>query len=177
MYIMDVVFGEVSNVDGDVSIPVISGDGRKVFKQFNNVRVEDVDQEQIVFNLQENDLSSYDEDILAAAKVHKKEWFGREVKDSVIDKSYQSPVKDGLFTTSTLRTAGGECGVRCFNHQKEPIEFSDLSEGTVCSVVVELKRICLYKKTWEPEWYSVQIRAAPAPDPDPYDGYLFQDDE
>ena len=60
---MDVVFGEVSNVDGDVSIPVFSGDGRKVFKQFNNVRVEDVDQDQIVFNLQENDLSSYDEDI------------------------------------------------------------------------------------------------------------------
>ena len=160
---MDVVFGEVSNVDGDVSIPVISGDGRKVFKQFNNVRVEDADQDQVVFNLQENDLSSYDDDILAAAKVHKKEWFGREIKDSVIDKSYRSPVTD--------------CGVRCFNHQKEAIEFSDLTEGMVCSVVVELKRICLYKKTWEPEWYSVQVRTAPIPAPDPYDGYLFQDDE
>tara|TARA_R110002074_G_scaffold282245_3_gene453783 strand:- start:4261 stop:4785 length:525 start_codon:yes stop_codon:yes gene_type:complete len=172
---MDVLFGDVVTVDGDAQLAVSTGNGKQVFKQINNVRVESIEETDgtrlVTFNLQENDISSYDEDIMAAAKTHKKEWFGREVKDSVIDKAYHSPVDNGIFTTTQ------HTGMTCWNHQKEIVDNSDLTEGMVCSVVVELKRILFYKKSFEPEWLSVQVKIPEPPAPDPYSGYLFQDDD
>ena len=79
---------------------------------------------QITFNLQGSDMSSYDDDLVAAAKVNRKAWFGREVKDSVIEKSYRpASADDRLVTTSTLKDAEGGNRVRCFGPDKEPLEF------------------------------------------------------
>ena len=85
------------------------------------------------------------------------------------------------LTTVPLRSGGDddEVRVKCFDHDKNAIEFGDLKEGTECSVVVELKRLWFVKRNFGPEWYSIQIKThkVPEPDHDPYDGYLFQDDE
>ena len=178
---MDVVFGEVTKTEsGEVFVPVHQGDGRPMFKQLNGVVVEDICGDQITFNLQGVDMSSYDDDLLGAAKENRKAWFGREVKDTVLEKSYRPACADGRLVTTTIKDADGNNRVKCFNSDKEPCEFDSIVEGTVCSVVIELKRISMFKKTFEPEWFSVQVRTNPPPpppdQPDPYDGYLFQDE-
>ena len=178
---MELVFGSKAEVGGEVWIPISTGDNKPVFKQFNNVIIDEVNSDTIRFNLQDKTLDSYDEDLKMAAKENKIDWFGRDVSDRVIDNAYRSPAFEGTLTTVPLRSGGDddEVRVKCFDHDKNAIEFGDLKEGTECSVVVELKRLWFVKRNFGPEWYSIQIKThkVPEPDHDPYDGYLFQDDE
>tara|TARA_R110002074_G_scaffold45617_2_gene117797 strand:+ start:213 stop:746 length:534 start_codon:yes stop_codon:yes gene_type:complete len=176
---MDIVFGVKEEVDGEVWIPISTGDNKPVFKQFNNVVIDEVNSDTIRFNLQGKTLESYDEDLKSAAKENKIDWFGRDVSDKVIDNAYRSPAFEGTLQTVPLRSGDdNEVRVKCFDNDKKAIEFGDLKEGTVCSVVVELKRLWFVKRNFGPEWYSIQIKIhkVPVPKSDPYDGYLFQDD-
>jgi len=169
---MDIVFSEPQKKDGEVWVTTRQGSGRPMFKQFNNVKISEINDDTIIFNLQENDISSYDEDIQAAARGNKIEWFGREVSDKVLEKAYNSPTKDGQFTTQV-----GSRGVRCFTHDKTSVALSDLGDNLVCDIVVELQHLWFIKRGFGPEWSIVQIKTHPEPEEDPYDSYLFQDDQ
>lgn len=168
---MDAQFGTPETVDGEIRIPVSTAVGRPMFKQFNNVSIEDVTDDSIVFNLQDVDVSSYDQDLLAAAKTHKQEWFGRELADKTIDKAYTSPVDGTNFTTTILKDK-----FRCYDHEKNLVDIENIEQGARCSVVVELKRLWFVKRNFGPEWFSVQVRMDKPPEKDPYDDYLFQEE-
>ena len=169
---MDIVFGEPQKKDGEVWVSTRQGSGRPVFKQFNGVKISELHEDTMVFNLQENDISSYDEELRAAARVHKQEWFGRDVSDRVLDKAYNPPTKDGHFTTQV-----GSRGVKCFGADKTSVPVSDLKEGLVCDIVVELQHLWFIKRGFGPEWSIVQVKLHPEPEVDPYDSYLFQEDQ
>ena len=173
---MDLQFTTIENVDDEKRVYTMSGENRPVFKQFNNVRVEEITDDSLVFNLQDNDVSSYDDDMKAAAQENSKEWFGREVSEKTITKAYTSPVKNGLFETQFLKSGEGLNRVKVFDHEKNQVDFQDLKEGTICNVVVQLKYIWFVKRNFGPEWFSVQLKTAKPPDKDPYEDYLFQDE-
>ena len=124
---MDIVFGEPQKKDGEVWVSTRQGSGRPMFKQFNGVKISELHEDTMVFNLQENDISSYDEDIRAAAKVHKQEWFGRDVSDRVLEKAYSPPTKDGHFTTQV-----GSRGVKCFGADKTGVPVGPISQKGWC---------------------------------------------
>ena len=182
---MDAVFGEKQTVNGEVWIPIRTACNKPMFKQLNNVTIDEISSDNIVFNIGDKDLNSFDDAIISAAKEHKVEWFGRDVADRVIDNAYQSAAQTDIFTTSPLiRTnAASEQAacVKCFDHEKNPVNWEDVKPGTGCNVVVELKRLWFVKRTFGPEWFSVQVKLhkppEPEPESDPYDDYLFQDDE
>lgn len=173
---MDLQFTAIEDVGDEKRVYVKSGDGKPVFKQFNNVRVEEITDDSIVFNLQDNDISSYDDDMKAAAQENSKEWFGREVAEKTITKAYTSPVKNELFETQILKSGEGLNRVRVFDHEKNQVEFQDLKEGTICNVIVQLRYIWFVKRNFGPEWFSVQLKTIKPPEKDPYEGYLFQDE-
>lgn len=173
---MDVQFTTIEDVGDEKRVYAMTGENKPVFKQFNNVRVEEITDDSIIFNLQDNDVSSYDDDMKAAAQENSKEWFGREVAERTIAKAYTSPVKNGLFETQLLKTGEGVNRVRVFDHEKNQVEFQDLTEGTICNVVVQLKYIWFVKRNFGPEWFSVQLKTAKPPEKDPYEDYLFQDE-
>lgn len=169
---MDIVFGEPQKKDGEVWVSTHQGSGRPLFKQFNGVKISELHEDTMVFNLQENDISSYDEELRAAARDHKQEWFGRDVSDRVLDKAYTPPTRDGHFTTQVSSR-----GVKCFDVNKAGVPLSDLAEGMVCDIVVELQHLWFIKRGFGPEWAIVQVKVHPEPEPDPYDSYLFQEDQ
>jgi hypothetical protein len=169
---MDIVFGEPQKKDGEVWVSTRQGSGRPTFKQINGVKISELHEDTVVFNLQENDISSYDDDIRAAAKVNKQEWFGRDVSDRVLEKAYNTPTKDGQFTTQVSSR-----GVKSFSADKTSVPVGDLTEGLVCDIVVELQHLWFIKRGFGPEWSIVQIKLRPEPEPDPYDSYLFQEDQ
>ena len=173
---MDAHFDTICDVGDEKRVYVRSAEGKPLFKQFNNVRVEEITDDSIVFNLQDNDISSYDADLMAAAQANSKEWFGREVSEKIVAKAYTSPVKDGLVETQILKTDDGTTRVRVFDHERNPVDFQDLSVGTICNVVVQLKYIWFVKRNFGPEWFSVQVKTAKPPEKDPYEDYLFQDE-
>jgi len=173
---MDAHFDTITDVGDEKRVYVRNPQGKPLFKQFNNVRVEEIGDDSIVFNLQDNDISSYDDDLKAAAQAQAKEWFGREVSEKTITKAYTSPVKNGLFETQTLKSEDGSVRVRVFDHEKNPVEFHALTEGTICNVVVQLNYIWFVKRNFGPEWFSVQVKTAKPPEKDPYEDYLFQDE-
>ncbi len=168
---MDLSFGDICKNDNDISVRIHRGDGKPMFKQFNNVKIDSVSDEAIVLNLQDRDISSYDDDLIGAAKENRKAWFGREVADKTIEKSYQSPVEDGIFTTTRHEK------LRCFDHEKNQVDADSLTEGMRCDVVVELSSLWFIKRNFGPDWLSVQIKLHAPPATDPYDDYLFQDEE
>lgn len=168
---MDISFGELNKSDTGVTVPIYRGDGKPMFKQFNGVVIESVDDENIVLNLQDKDISSYDEDLLAAAKENRVAWWGREVSDRVIEKAYQSSVDETTLTT------GRHSRLRCFDVSKAQVDVDSLKAGTRCDVVVQLGNLWFTKRNFGSDWYSVQIKIHPEPEKDPYDEYLFQDDE
>lgn len=167
---MDISFGEIVKNDNEVFVPVQRGDGKPMFKQFNGVVVESVEDDTITFNLQGRDISSYDEDLIAAGKENRKEWWGRELADKTIEKAYSSPVDEGVLTT--LRHPK----LRCFDSERQQVEIDSLKPGNRCDVVVELNKLWFLKRSFGPDWFSVQIKIHPEPETDPYDDYLFQDE-
>ncbi len=173
---MDVQFGAIEDVGDEKRVYISNEKNKPVLKQFNNVRVEEITEDSILFNLQDNDISSYDEDVKAAAIENSKEWFGREISEKTITKAYTSPVKNGVFETQQLKSGEGEIKIKVFDHEKNQIDFSNLKEGTVCNLIVQLKYIWFVKRNFGPEWVSVQIKTSKSPDKDPYEDYLFQDD-
>lgn len=168
---MDASFGTPQTTEGEIHVDVSRGDGRPMFKQFNNVKIEEITEDSLVLNVQDNDLSSYDQDLLAAAKENRQEWFGRELADSTLEKRYSSALEGELFSTNILKGK-----FRCYDHEKNVVPAEDLKAGMVCSVVVELKRIWFDKRNYGPDWFSVQVRLAPPPAKDHYEDYLFQDE-
>ena len=173
---MDVQFTAIEDVGDEKRVYVKSGDGKPMFKQFNNVKIEEITDDSIVFNLQDTDISSYDNDMMASAQENSKEWFGREVSAKTIEKAYTSPVKNGLFETKLLKTEEGINRVKVFDHEKNQLEFQELKEGTICNVVVQIRYIWFVKRNFGPEWFSVQLKTVELPDKDPYEEYLFQDE-
>lgn len=168
---MDASFGEIVKTDNDVTVPIYRGDGKPLFKQFNGVVIESVDNDSITFNLQDKDISSYDSYLLTAAKDNRKAWWGREVSDKVIEKAYQSSVDEGVLTTSR------HSRLRCYDLEKAQVDVDSLKAGTRCDIVVQVNNLWFTKRNFGPDWYSVQIKVHPEPEKDPYDDYLFQDDE
>jgi|TARA_R110000851_G_scaffold219496_1_gene372260 hypothetical protein len=172
---MDLQFADIEDVGDEKRVYVKSGENKPMFKQFNNVRVEEVTEDSVVFNLQGNDISSYDDDIRASAQANSKEWFGRDVSEKTISKAYTSPVKNDVFETQVLKTVDGVNRVRVFDHEKNNVDFQNLTEGTICDVVVQLRYIWFVKRNFGPEWISVQLKTVKPPEKDPYEDYLFQD--
>lgn len=168
---MDASFAPPQTTDGEIHVQVSCGDGRPMFKQFNNVKIEEITGDSLVLNVQDNDLGSYDHDILASAKENRQEWFGRELADSTLEKRYSSALEGDLFSTNILKGK-----FRCYDHEKNVVPVEDLKPGMVCSVVVELRRIWFDKRNYGPDWFGVQVRLAPPPAKDHYEDYLFQDE-
>jgi len=56
------------------------------------------------------------------------------------------------------------------------VDVNTIAPGTVCSVVVELKRIWFDKRNYGPDWFSVQVRLSKPVEKDHYEDYLFQDE-
>jgi len=168
---MDARFGSPITTDGEIHVSVSNGDGRPLFKQFNNVKIEEITDETIILNLQDNDVRSYDQDLIAAAKENKQEWFGRDLVDSTLEKRYSAAQDGNSFSTNILKEK-----FRCYDHEKNVVDVNTIAPGTVCSVVVELKRIWFDKRNYGPDWFSVQVRLSKPAEKDHYEDYLFQDE-
>ena len=171
MYIMDATFGKPETQDGEIHVSIRNGDGRPMFKQFNKVKIDEITDDSITINVQDNDLGCYDNDILAAAKINKTEWFGRELADSTLDKRYSPAVNDNLFSVNILKDK-----LRCYDHERNLVDNENIQPGMVCSVVAELRRIWFDKRNYGPDWFIVQVRLEKPPEKDHYGDYLFQDD-
>ena len=168
---MDTHFGPPVNTDGEIHVAVSGKDSRPLFKQFNNVKIEEITEDTLVLNVQDNDISSHDQALVEAAKDNREEWFGRELADATLEKRYSSAIEGDLFSTNILKGK-----FRCYDHEKNIVDLDTLTPGMVCSVVVELRRIWFDKRNYGPDWYSVQVRLAKPLEKDHYEDYLFQDE-
>jgi hypothetical protein len=101
--------------------------------------------------------TAIDDQILEEAKKSKIAWFGRELSDDTIHGAFQSSITDGCLNASLAKTKG-EVVAKAFNSQKEPIELSDVGEGSQCDLLVELAGLWFLKKSFGPIWRIIQAR-------------------
>jgi hypothetical protein len=161
-------------------VPKKTQDGRYYVKpnepklvQLNGVTVVSVSQDSVSLSLSEGAqklVSDVDDTVLLSAKENCELWFSRVVAEKTLENAYTKSVSNGVVTAT-----------KSAHHKvyrvREAVGDADVTEGTVCDVVLELSGVSFTKKTYSPVWKIVQTRLKEPPKKKYHEEYLFQDDE
>lgn len=161
--------------------PVKIPDGRyylkmlkPVYFQLSKVNWEMPPGKDVILDLseaQQEIVRKYESEILNKAKESSKEWFGREVAASTIDKAFESTLEDSKFILQ-LATYKGQVATTYFGTDKQP-------EGEVnglADVMIELVGVHFFKKSFGPIFKVIQVKKSSQPQKKFPVEYLFEDD-
>jgi len=121
----------------------------------NGVTVSDVDHEtgEVSFEVTGEDNQAKVESVhvtnLQSALENSKTWFGKELPEKTISSAYTR--SENLETDRISAT-------RVFDHTKESVEFSSITVGMSCTVLVEFSGLWFAKKAFGPSWNIVQLK-------------------
>lgn len=164
------------------SIPKKTQDGRYYVKpveqktvQLNNVSIISSSQDGVTLSLDEASqrlVGDVDALILTSAKENCESWFSRVVAEKTLEAAYSKSFSDGGVMNVTKPVYH-----RVYRN-RELVGEGDITDGTVCDVVLELTGISFTKKTFNPVWKIVQTRlkVVIVPRKKYHEDYLFQDD-
>lgn len=170
------IFDTISKNDDGLRFVKARGDNkRKVLLQLNGVKVVDVSDEEVVFDLVSETaaekVSAIDAQNVDAALEHSAEWFGKELPESVVR---------GAYTPSATADLLIECerigATKIFDSQQQAVDIDSLQKDRTCDVILEFSGIWFAKKNFAATWNLVQVRLHPEPVLDTYpDEYAFVD--
>ena len=141
--------------DGLYHSRALNDEKKRYFIQLNGVTVSDVDHEtgEVSFEVTGEDNQAKVESVhvtnLQSALENSKTWFGKELPEKTISSAYTR--SENLETDRISAT-------RVFDHTKESVEFSSITVGMSCTVVVEFSGLWFAKKAFGPSWNIVQLK-------------------
>ena len=141
--------------DGLYHSRALNDEKKRYFIQLNGVTVSDVDHEtgEVSFEVTGEDNQAKVESVhvtnLQSALENSKTWFGKELPEKTISSAYTR--SENLETDRISAT-------RVFDHTKESVEFSSITVGMSCTVLVEFSGLWFAKKAFGPSWNIVQLK-------------------
>ena len=164
--------------DGRYIVRFYGEDKKPVFKQVNRATISSVEDTSCILNIDDTSVfDGVDETFVAALKENGKQWLGKELSDKVIESAYQAGVTDNEITVPFVFSKGNLM-TKFFSHDRTPIEMTDLEDGAVCDVILEVSGIWFLKKTFGPIWRLVQLKQSRPPSKPRYTTEcMFQADE
>lgn len=141
--------------DGLYHSRALNDEKKRYFIQLNGVTVSDVDHEtgEVSFEVTGEDNQAKVESVhvtnLQSALENSKTWFGKELPEKMISSAYTR--SENLETDRISAT-------RVFDHTKESVEFSSITVGMSCTVLVEFSGLWFAKKAFGPSWNIVQLK-------------------
>lgn len=165
------------NDDGLRFVKARTDNKRKVLVQLNGVKVVDVAEEEITFDLtsekNSGKISSVDSTTVAAAIEHSEEWFGRALPETVIRGAYIPSAKDDCLIECERITP-----TKVYDASTQEVDIESLQKDKSCDVILEFSGIWFAKKNFQGTWNLVQVRVHPEPILDNYpDGFAFVDSD
>ena len=168
--------------DGLYHSRALNDEKKRHLIQLNGVTVSDVDHEtgEVSFEVTGEDNQAKVESVhvtnLQSALENSKTWFGKELPEKTISSAYTR--SENLETDRISAT-------RVFDHTKESVEFSSITVGMSCTVLVEFSGLWFAKKAFGPSWNIVQLKIPEAEveveaevEEETYpDQYMIQDSE
>ena len=141
--------------DGLYHSRALNDEKKRHLIQLNGVTVSDVDHEtgEVSFEVTGEDNQAKVESVhvtnLQSALENSKTWFGKELPEKTISSAYTR--SENLETDRISAT-------RVFDHMKESVEFSSVTVGMSCTVLVEFSGLWFAKKAFGPSWNIVQLK-------------------
>jgi hypothetical protein len=139
--------------DGMRHVRAYTDEKKKCFVQLTDVKVLEVDGEDISFELSGDDNIAKVEAVhltnIQSALENSKEWFGKELTEKTITKAY---IKDDVVTAEKIEAS------RVFNANKELVDIETLSPGVTCSVFVEFSGLWFARSHFGSSWNLVQVK-------------------
>jgi hypothetical protein len=141
--------------DGLYHSRALNDEKKRHLIQLNGVTVSDVDHEtgEVSFEVTGEDNQAKVESVhvtnLQSALENSKTWFGKELPEKTISSAYTR--SENLETDRISAT-------RVFDHTKESVEFSSITVGMSCTVLVEFSGLWFAKKAFGPSWNIVQLK-------------------
>jgi len=141
--------------DGLYHSRALNDEKKRYFIQLNGVTVSDVDHEtgEVSFEVTGEDNQAKVESVhvtnLQSALENSKTRFGKELPEKTISSAYTR--SENLETDRISAT-------RVFDHTKESVEFSSITVGMSCTVLVEFSGLWFAKKAFGPSWNIVQLK-------------------
>ena len=173
-------------IDGLYHSRALNDDKKRHFIQLNDVTVSDTDQEtgEVSFEVTGEENQAKVESVhinnLQSALKNSKLWFGKELPEKTVS---------GAYTMSENIETDRISATRIFDHNKESLEFSSVSVGMKCTILVEFSGLWFAKKAFGPTWNIVQMKIHEEKIPEPVpevqveeeetypDQYMIQDSE
>lgn len=119
--------------------------------------------------------NAVDDMVLDVAKQNSVDWFKKDLSDKTLGGMLIRSVNDdGSFSASKV-VISGEIKTKAFNLEREPVDISEIAEGSMCDVILEYTGVAFAKKNFQVDWRVAQIRVHPPPKPEYPDQYMFQD--
>lgn len=171
------IFDAISkNDEGLRFVKAMSDSKRKVLVQLNGVRVVNISDEEITFDLatekNRGKISSVDDAALSAAIENSAQWFGRELPETIIRGAYTPSAKDDMIECERIDAT------RVFDDQQKLVDVAALQKDGSCDVIVEFSGIWFAKKNFATTLNVVQVRLHPEPVLDNYpDEFAFVDSD
>jgi len=175
--------------NGLYNASVLTDEKKRCFIQLNGVKIIDAsDKNEIIFDpVSETNMSKIEAihvNNLQAALDNSKEWFGRKLSDTTIQKAY---LRDEMGLSADRIEA-----TKVFDARREPLEFDSIQNDMTCTLLVEFSGLWFAKKAFGATWNIVQLRIhdeetpdepeesqeTPAPELEDYpEEYIIEDEE
>ena len=167
--------------DGRYYLKIEKEDGGRVMHQMNSSKIvtrfdESEDNTIELSSAGVDRISAIDAEIITAAKENCQAWFGKQLAPQTLETAYTKSVK-GVIMNVSKATVKNQVVTKVYSSTKECISSSELAEGVVCDVILELSGIWFMKKTFGPIWRIAQVKMSAPPKKLYLDEYLFQDEE
>lgn len=149
--------------NGLYSTSALTDEKKRCFVQLNGVKILDAsDKNEIIFDpVSETNMSKIEAihvNNLQAALDNSKEWFGRELSDTTIQKAYLRD-ETGLSADRIEAT-------KVFDARREPLEFDSIQNDMTCTLLVEFSGLWFAKKAFGATWNIVQLKIHDEETPD-----------
>ena len=139
--------------DGMRHVKAKTDDGKRCFIQLKGVKVLEVDNEDVSFELSGDDNLAKVEAVhitnIQSALEKSKDWFGKEVSEKTIAKAY---IKDEVITAERISAS------KVFDAKKQPVDFEGITPGATCSVFIEFSGLWFARSHFGPSWNVVQVK-------------------
>lgn len=169
-------FGDIETLStGERFVPVKTEEGKPVFYQLNNIKVNSVgDDNTVSLAIGESSLE-HEGAAFDYVVQNSQALFGREVNKKSLEKAFVPSVDENEFCAEQFMV-DGVVATRRYTQTNDRIEDPQpMEKGLHYDMVVELQGVWFLRKNFGTRWRLVQVRDCPPPPPkNPYDEFLFQ---
>lgn len=167
--------------DGRYYLKVQTDESNRCMVQLNNTTLLTgfSDGENVTLSLTEKSLDkikAINTHNLDSAKENSQEWFGKDVSEKTLETAYTPSLSDGTMIVGKA-TVNKNVVTKCYDHEKNSVDFDTVEEGVKCDVMVEFSGLWFMKKTFGPIWRIAQMRLKAPPKKIYPDEYLFADSD